>query len=348
MATRAKSSDNNRRGEEFFERIAREPTWSPVYLITGDERWLVDRAVKALIRTVFPTGNDDFNLSIWRGAEAKGLDVSNGCRTLPMFAAQRVCVLRDADEMSAAELGAVADYAADPEPSTLFVIEAVKLNATTRAVKALLAAPKVWAVDFAQLAPGDAARWLGQQARSRKLDLDHDAAGYLIEAIGTSLQQLDFALERVELYAGEQRRGAITLDDVMQVVPDSRGRTVFELIEHVAARRLDLAVGAFHRLASQGESAVGAVVILSNQFRRLLRVQIALREGVSPRDLAGVLGVPGFLATKYEAQARRFHERELKAALKHALIADRALKSSRLRDDLLVERMLMAICGTAR
>lgn len=346
MATRSRNLDGLARARDFFARLAKEGAWSRVFVITGEERHLVDRAVKGLIASVFPSGRDDFNLQIWRAGEARGADIVLACQTLPMFASARVCVLRGADEAAAAELAPLAAYAGQPEPSTLLIIEAVKLNATLKAVKELLGRPEVVAVEFAPLTPTDATTWVQERTVERGLRVDRDAAALLVETVGTSLGVLDQALERLSLFAADTGR-PIGVAEVEEVVPDTRGRTIFELLDHVAARRLDLAVAGYRRLSEQGESPVGAVVMVASHLRRLVRTRQALREGATSRELPSALGVPAFLAQRYERQAGRFTDRELRDALRQALRADRTLKSSRLPDDLVVEQMLMGICGTA-
>lgn len=347
MATRRNNPDNGRARDEFFARVDAEGAYAPVFLLTGEERYLVDDALRRVVRSVFPSGRDDFNLETWRGGLAKGIDVSSACRTLPMFAARRVCVLRDVDEVSAAELGPIAEYVTNPEPSTVLVLEGVKLSQQSKAGKAIAASPSVVAVEFGSLSPQEAVRWVAGAQGRHGVRLDGAGAEYLVEALGPSLFGLDKALERIALYIGTPGSSA-TLDQVREVVPDLRSRTVFDLVDAVASRDTAGAVSLARRLVEQGESGVGTVAMIAMHFRRVLRVHAALREGVSSRDLSSALGLPGFLVGRYEQQARRFSDRDLRQALRGALQADRSLKSSRLPDDLLVDRLVMSICAPGR
>lgn len=340
MARRPTAYD---RAKEFFDRLKRDGAWSPVFVVYGEERFLVDEAVQRLVSAVFPSGRDDFNFAAYHGSEVKGADVAAAAAQVPMFASQRVVLLRGADRLSAAEMEPVARYAEDPFDSTLLILEAVKLDGRQKHTKRLLKAKGVHAIEMGALYPNQAADWLYRQAKRHELTLARDVGGYLVDAIGPSLGQLDMALERIDLYLGGEKN--VTLADAQAVVPDTRSRSVFELTDHLSARRLDAAIGCFHRMMEQGESPIGALAMIARQFRQLLLVKDGTTRGLQGRDLSSHVGCPPFKLRDYEAAARGFTEARLRALLQAIAAADLASKSARLKRELIVERLFVQICS---
>ncbi|MCB9507107.1 MAG: DNA polymerase III subunit delta [Myxococcales bacterium] len=344
MATR-RNADQVEEGRAFFRALAETPL-APVYLITGEERFLVDSAVRRIVELAFPGGRDDFNLASYHGSETTGTTVVGAASQAPMFAARRVVVVRGVEALSPTELGIVADYAENPAQTSVLVLEGLKLDLRQKNSKRLQTAAGAAAIELVSLPPRDAAAWVARQAKRRGLALDGDVGGHLVDAVGTSLADLDLALERVALYVGARARAS--LSDAEAVVPDTRTRSVFDLVDHLASRRLADATACFHRLLDQGESPIGALAMIARQFRQLTVAREVGGAGLSDRDAAAAIGCPPFKVRDYVTASRAFPDEALPRILGEIAATDLALKSSRVRRELLVERLFVRICAPAR
>lgn len=340
--------ERTEQARDFFRRVSRDGLFAPVFVLWGDERFLVDEAVSRIQRAAFPDGDDTgFNHERWHGSECTGADVASAAQMLPMFAPLRLVVLRGAQALRASEWPPLLAYAEDPSPSSVLVIEATKLDGRTKAVQTLLRNEHVHAVEFPELRANEVESWVARRASERGLQVARDVPAYLVEAIGTSLQLLDRALERVDLFLAGDGERRVMVDAIRPVIPDTRARSVFELTDALAARSLGDAMRCFHRMMELGESPVGAVSMIARQFRQLLLVRDGASNGMQGRELASHAGVPPFRLDDYVRSARRFDERQLSRILTAAMRTDHALKSSRLSDDLIVERLLISICTQA-
>jgi DNA polymerase-3 subunit delta len=349
VATRRKT-DAASEGRAFFGRLAKEGAFAPIFAIYGQERFLVDEALRRLIQSVFPNGPDDLNCVTYQAPECKAADAVSSAQQVPMFASQSVVIIRNADVWRAADFEALAAYAAAPSQSTLVIIEAIKFDRRAKATQRFFASASVAAQEFAPLGERDVRPWLSRRAQAKGLSLDRDVVDYLVESVGTSLQQLDLALERVDLFLGagdgdgEARR--VTIATVEEIVPDTRARTVFELADHLSSRQLGAAIECFHRTMEQGESPIGALSMIARQFRMLLLVHDGRRLRLSDADMVRHVGCPRFRLDATVSAARRFHPARLKQILDEILRTDHALKSSKLPSTLLVERLLVSICSS--
>jgi DNA polymerase-3 subunit delta len=95
----------------------------PLYCLHGPERFLIDRCVSALKAAVLgPSGGHGLNHDAFELKETGLSAALNAAQTLPMFSKRRLVVGRGIDLLKSEELEGLADYAADPNPSTCLVL----------------------------------------------------------------------------------------------------------------------------------------------------------------------------------------------------------------------------------
>ncbi len=341
MATRQQDVDAAR---DFFRTLSSEGPTSALYLFYGAESYLVSEALNRVIRAVFPAGRDDLNMATFDGREHDGTEVCSAASVVPMLAPKRVVVVRNAHRFSADSWRQLAEWAEDPAPTTVLVMEAEKVDKRQKSLKALLKLPAVSAVHFPELRERETTQWVARQASRHGLTLARDVPAWLVEAIGTRLSDLDHALERIDLYLGKAEDRRVPLETAMEVVSDTRTRSVFELMDALFARRADAALAQFSRMLLHGESAIRVVALAAGQFRSLLLARDALSRGLSGSALASAAGIPPFRTRDVTAAAQRFSMEELYAIHEEIAAADHLLKSSRLSDRLVVERLFLSIC----
>ena len=353
MATRAparkKSSKNSQEeGRNFFRKLAENGPWAPIYVITGSESFLIREAVERLTRAVFPDTPDDFNFSAFDAVEHSANAVVSASEMLPMFKNKRVVQLRNLDAWKKSDIDTLADYAENPLDTTLLIIQATTLDLRLTGIKKLLGAPGTAEISFDELDVNDTVQWVGRRANQRyRMRMSLEVAGQIVEYVGTSLATLDRALERLSLFLGDPPEGQtaeVLPETVDEIVADSRVRSVFEMTDALTNKDLARSVRIFRRMQLHGESPQGALSLIARQFRGMLVAQELARGNVDRGKAAAMIGCPPFAVDKYVQQARRFQRDELLAILQSITRADHLLKSSRLDDELHVERLMLQIC----
>ena len=206
----ARKPDKFERGREFFRRVARDGAYAPIFTLFGEERFLVNEGLHRIEQAVFPNGRDDFNFAAYHTSESKLVDVLSAAEMLPMLASRRIVMLAGGDKLKAADFEHLLAYAERPLETTVLVIEAVKFDRRSKKVASFLKHKNVEDVEFPVLRERDVRSWVQRRARAKGLHLASSVPDYLVDAVGTSLGELDRALERVDLYLGQgcRRRGS--------------------------------------------------------------------------------------------------------------------------------------------
>jgi DNA polymerase-3 subunit delta len=315
----------------------REGEPGPLYLVYGKEHYLVERAVEILKQRVLDPRTKDFNAELFHGKDADPGRIVQAARTLPMMAKRRFVLLRDADEMKADALAQLVSYVQAPAKETCLVLTAEKVDQRLKLFTVWKKQGVMLKLDplYERQLPG----FVREEARARNVKLEPGAAELLCDEIGADLGQLVDAIDRLGLYAGDR---AVSARDVEEVVASSRQRSVFELAEAVGEGDRARCLTVLSAMIGARESGVRVVAMLARHVRQLWTAQELMQKGrPSKFDLAGALGIPPFFVDGLMNQARKVDAPKL-ARMHDALFrADKALKSSRLDDARLLEKLIL-------
>ncbi len=292
---------------------------APVYILCSAEPLLVDRALAAIREAAVPAALRAFNEDVIDGRGASAARILSAARTLPMMAARRLVLVRDLGQVAAAELAELAAYMDAPSPETVLVATSTKVD---RRLKFYAVAGKKGHLHELAV-PRDLGGWLADEARRREVAIAPPARARLVEAVGADLSRLSLALEQLALYAGDR---PIAVDDVDDLVADTRERSIFELTDAIGAGDRRRALAAVTSLVEQRQSAIGVIAMLARHVRQLALYKAARDSGMGKSDLGRVIGVPPFVVDKLGRQSGRYSDAALGRAVSALSAADRALK----------------------
>lgn len=313
----------------------------PVYAIVGDD----DHEKSALALALGEMVEEDlraFNVERLYGVDGAvtPIVVAEAARTLPMIAPRRVIVVLQAeklldpkkkrkaaepgteDEEAAGSLEPLIDYLADPSPTTTLAFlfsapesgkgDEIPLAKNLKVTKALLKVATV--VRCTGLDGGkDPGRWIEQQAQAAGLAIDRQAVARLLQWSAGDPGRLRADVQKLMLFAAGA--GRITVEHVAAVAgaPAHHGDD-----------------WALVRAIEQGDAA-GA----------LRELQAALDVGGVPFQILGQIGY----AVRTPPPRGRFPARRVPAAVDALLRTDLALKSSGGDPRVLLERLVVELCG---
>lgn len=256
-----------------------------------------------------------FNVDHLYGGETTPDAVMDAANTLPMMLPRRVVIVHEAEKLLAPKRDTKAAEAAQerlerflkaPPPHATLVFICGTLDQRRRAVKILLGEAQV--VDCGSIADAaDADRWLKARAAREGVTLEPSAARLLVDRAGLDVARLRAAFERVALYAMGQPR--VTADDVREVV--AAGADAQENFGIANAIRDADAPGALRQLAA------------------------ALDSGLAPFFVMGQI----------RTAAERLPAARVVSGIDAVFRTDLALKSSGGDPRMLLERLVVELCG---
>ncbi|WP_242515197.1 DNA polymerase III subunit delta [Sorangium cellulosum] len=340
----------------------------PVYLVLGEERWLVDRVVNALREAAAKGGIAGFNEDKFLAGDASIESILGAARMLPMMAPRRFVLVRGVERWEkkddggdegggeeeragaggkrgasrqASPLDALAEYAKAPSPSAVLVLVATKLHAQRRVVTSAKKGDFLVACEplSRRALPG----FITSIAREKGNPIASDVADQLAEIAGPELGYVVDAIERLSLYVGPKQ--PITEDAIAQVVIRVRQSTVWELIDALGRRRLDRALAALADAYDPRDGGLRLLGAVSWSVRQMVKFESALAAGASQAEAAQRAGVSPYKVNDVAQTIRGLPRGALAGWMRVLAETDLALKSSRRPAQAVLETMLIEMCS---
>lgn len=265
--------------------------------------------------------------------EAQDVDIYTSLETIPLGATERLVVINNP------AVPEIKSYLKIKNPCLVAVLM-MENKLKKRDLKAL---DECWVVECSPLKGKNLINWMQDEARSKGKELPTAAAEYLRFSCGDDPALLSQEIEKASLYLGQKPRN-ITVGVFQDVGCRTAGRNLFELIDAVAERRGSAALEVFGELMAQGKPPVMLVSMLSRHFLQMLEASCFLREGISPQNLASVMGIHPFVAKKLTKQTRSFSLLEIERILDSILELDLTIKKGKGTPDLLIASFLGEVC----
>jgi len=257
------------RPEQLASHLAEGPL-APVYLVSGDEPLLVAEAADAIRAAARAAGFDERHvLHVETGFDWSAL--AGEGNALSLFAQRRLLELRlPSAKPGEAGARALRDYCAHPNPDTLLLVTAPKLDrqATAsrwyKAIDAVGVTLAVWPVGAREL-PG----WIARRLQARGLHADPQAIQLLAERVEGNLLAAAQEIEKLTILAPD---GRITPRLVEEAVADSARMDAFQLNEALLAGDAARALRILRVLRETGEEPVKIAWAVQREITLLARL----------------------------------------------------------------------------
>lgn len=328
--TPQKLNDSLSRGEVF-----------PLYLLYGDETFLIDESLRSLEHCVLGDGLKDFNYTSFNGDEADPAAVRDAVETLPMMAQARIVVVKGAQDFSEKDWEQLMPLIESPVPSTAFVCVASKIDKRKKHFKRFL--DHGVAIEFKRPYDNQIPDWIRTLSKRHDVKMSADAVEVFHQLVGSNLQDINGELQKLRQYLGDKKTA--TPDEVLKAVSRVRIESVFDLSEAIGRNDRARALDCLVNLLDNGQNEVGVLALVTRHVRILKLVSDGLKEGLSGGRLSSRAGVSPYFLKSYIDQARAWNERKIERTFQALLDTDRALKSSPVAAHIWLENFVVQTCS---
>lgn len=213
----------------------------------------------------------------------------------------------------------------------------------------------------------DISEWLGKKAERYGLHFSPSALNLLTLRIGADTRQAESEFEKLS-HAGPCADSSITESVVRELVPATRESNIFDLSNALLSRNMPLCLESLQQLFSQGEQAIGILLVaiiptvrnllLAKDILEFYRIQPPRQAGAFANSLArlpneGTSHLPRKKDGTVNAYAlgiaamncRRYSLAELKSAFAECLETNRLLISAPLDERIALTRLLLRVVG---
>lgn len=331
----------------------------PVYFFYGEDERLIRECEEKITKAVLgEEGVGGLMHALYYGGDDTISDVVNSAMTLPMMAGggykKKMVVLRNAEKITEKDAERLGLYAEDPSESTVLFISArglgeqrgrkSPLKPPPGRLKGLLGSSAV--AFFEKMRERDIRQWILGRFREEGKVADPEVLDIIIEFLGDDFSAAAAVVEKLLVFLGDDER--LTLEDVENMIPDIRVNSVFEMSDALSLGDAGGAIRMINKMLVSGGRPYELLGIIRWHFLRLWRLKVLVEEGGNAQSEAKRLKIPSFALGKYMNQTKRISHESFREILKRIFETDRLLKSSSVKDKMIMDKMVLDITEVMR
>nr|MBO2479243.1 DNA polymerase III subunit delta [Bacillota bacterium] len=326
-----------------------------VYVLYGEEPWLMDEFVRQVTAHLVPEEVRDLNVDARDLTESPLDELLDQAETLPFMADCRVLVGKNALFLTSTnrskvehDLDRFQSYLQNPSSHAvlLLLVPAGKLDERKKIVKQVKQQAVV--IPCQPLDKDALGRWVQRRAQARGLALTAPLLELLVERVGRQLSRLEQEVEKLAQYAG---KGPLTREDVERLVPRTLEEDVFTMVDGLLEGRSEQVMRTYYDLLEKKEEPLKMLGLLAYQFRLLLQVDYYWRRGYTEAHIAKVLGAhpyPVKRACRLLQKKDSAFADVLRDLLQQLAQLDRAMKTGRTQEERVADLEVFLLLASHR
>lgn len=351
-------------GENEWKQQLASGNLASLYLLAGEEKYLVKRAARRLIKRASGQAFPEFNSNEFTN-ESTVDDIAAAVEALPFMAEHKcVCVADfNVEEKPQTELDKLYELLDNlPDTTTLVLwyptldFEGKKSAKWRNLLKKAGAKGNV--LLCARREASDLRKLLMREAEKAGCSLSRENASKILEYAGQDLTLLFHEIEKLCAYASGTAQGAssgerppeITAAMIEELVSKTTETTVFLMAGALVAGNYERAYSLLDALFYQNEEPIAILGALSASYVDMYRVRAALESGLpgnAPAQYGDYKGKE-FRLRSGERNVRGVSASVLRRSLTLLLEADLALKGSRLSPRIVMDELVAKLLLAAR
>lgn len=313
-----------------------------ITLVSGKEEFLGERTVQAVKEAV-------------RGADAEaefsetlgdGLSLATlGELSAPsLFSSTRCVVVRQLEQVPDESVGPLVGYCEAPAEDVALVLCHGGGQKGSGTLKKLRALPAVTEFKSEELRRSEYPSFVKAEVRRHGGQIEDEAAGFLLEAVGQDLRSLSAAASQL---VNDIDAARISTEAVKRYFGGRAGATSFAVADAAFAGRRSQAMEELRWALDSGVAEVLVTSAFANNARAMARFK-GTRRGAREGDLAAAVGVPPWKLRTVREQSGRWSEDALADAIRAVARADADIKGAASDPAYTLERLVLTVtslCG---
>jgi DNA polymerase-3 subunit delta len=324
------------------KRIVNRDSGELIYVIAGKDDSLVNSQCQELLDTLLEPSQRATGLFDAEAASVSASDVLDELRTAPFLTGKRVVRIKQADEFISQNRLLLEKYFDNPCPTGRLILTVSSWDSRTKLAKKL---PKVG--KLINIAPPTRKELpyrlieYAKDAHDKKLSAA--TAILLIELTGDELTRLYSEIDKLALYAGDQK--VITQNHVESLIGHNRLFNAFAVIDAIIVGKAGVAIERLRGMFEADKSAEYTVVgAFAYHIRKMFNAKILLDKGVHQRQIEKKLRIWGD-TTAFFAHLRKISLKQIGKYLQQLGETDYEIKTGQTQAKVAMEQLVLKLAA---
>lgn len=320
-----------------------------LYLLYGEEKYLISHYTSKLIDVVLDGTINDFNFKKFKASDISVDSLEEFIEVLPFLSSKKCVVVSDLEieKFNVTEIKKLKEIVSKIPETTILIISQSNIDASTYKSSKWNSFIKLVekhgnVINFKKLSRLSLEKQIINWARKLNLNISKNSVEKLIEYCGDDLLNLRSELEKLSAFADN---GEITEDDIELLVSKKAEANVFDLTKAVSQNNYDRALKILHVLLEKKEEPVAILSLLASNYIDMYRVKVAKNSGVPTNQIAELFDYKRkeFRLTLASKACDNYSLKDLRKYISFLKEIDLKLKSSKDDNKILLEKLLVKL-----
>lgn len=195
--------------------------------------------------------------------------------------------------------------------------------------------------EFKELTVGQLIQKITEICNAYGVKIQGNIAQYLIECVGTNMQDIINELRKLIEYAGKGNE--ILKDDIDKLVTIKSDSIIFDLTDNLGRKNIKKAIQVYNDLIYKKEDVFKIVGMLYSHFKKLYIIKLS--DGKNVAQNLNLKPNQTFLVNKYQQQANFFKKEDVESILKELINLDEKCKKGDIDLEVGLQTILCRYCS---
>lgn len=322
-----------------IKRQIKEQEFHKVYLLTGDESYLILQAKELLVHALVAEG-DEMNYTVFEENKIDFHSLGELAVTYPLFAAKRVLVLDRTGIMKTGKDTLIEIFQTLPETTCMIICES-EVDKRSKVYKWIKKNGYVGEFLKKDQTEKVLVRWVAALLAKEKKRIRESDVRLFLEWVGDDMFQIKNETDKLISYVGE--RPEICREDIEAITSGEVQNKIFELVAAIAAGDKCRALSYYDDLLLLKEPSMRILFLIVRQYRILLLIANMRGQYKTDKDIAQAAGIPVFAIRKNEVQLKGYTLKTLEHCIASCVQIEEEIKTGHINDQIGLETLIVGL-----
>ena len=331
-----------------FEKSIKNKKIENSYIFCGSDDELIKEGIDSISKQVVLSGMEDLNYIKIDGLNTSMDEIVNACETMPFMGDRKLVLvyranfLREKTDSHGTQIyNEIKNYLKNLPPYTVLIMYYIfnDKRETAKKNKKLMALDKfTHIVNFEKLKRDKFRKKVESIFNEKGKSIGKVELNFFCERVQNNFNIIKLEIDKLIDYTYGRD---ITRNDIQKLIPAKSEDDVFDLVDLISQRKIEKAIDIMDELLFKADQHMLIVTSIENQFKKLYRIKIGIKQGKKVNDFVAELHVPTFVCEKLINLSKKFSSRQLEGLIKLCVETEGKIKSTGVDKTMELELLLL-------
>ncbi len=310
-----------------------------IYLIYGDEKFLVKEAYDEIVKNVVTDENATMNLDYFKGKDVDPDGIIDAINTLTFFSDNRCVIVSDTGLFKKSANVDNLVKALEDVPETTYLVFIEEVDKTNKLYKAIVKHGVVYEMRTPK--ETELISFVERLVKSKNCKIDRSSVIHFLRTVENDMVVINNEVEKLTAFVLD--KGKIEKSDIELVCTKSLQVEIFKLMDAIGNKEIQKALEIYNNMIFMKEPVLRILAMLGRQIKLILLSKDLSEQGYNLNDISVKIGVHSFVAKGCIKQSKNFSKEILYKTLIDLADLEVKIKSGKVKDVIGLETLIVGL-----